>query len=614
MMCNGNLLARSTLNVSIIACLLAGCTNDSGQSPNEGPAADTATVSTQSRSASSQSGCTDIYLVNGRFFSMEELPQETDDGSISDFNSMRISENQIAETGDGLVGPDCAQTIDLDGKTVIPGFVDAHMHFVRATLRPGYDARELELSRSIPEAMEMIAARRTAMETADVPTDQWITFIGGWDPIQWEENPIGSGPRGNGTAYTYPSLSQMDAAAGDYPFYLHLRSNEAAYANSRGIARLNELAAASEETAGLEIDSATGFVADSATAFQLLKKDSDPRQQAIRVMHGFNRVGLTGVIDVGGSIRGRGAQYFDVFSDYETIKSLYDDDALTIRVRARVQGDRLTPLSEYESLVRSIAADFGSSDDSMYRVVGLGEDLGNIQTNGLQETFEMAIRNGWIAGKHAGSLDDINAYHAAEAAAGARTRFVLEHATPTSAEFDRIAELGYQDVIGINLAIHSFLGRGTAGRTCNRNPYRTASDLGLRIGIGTDSTNAQASNPWVNVYSMVTGKDVKEFALRAGGVTVDREGNEVTCPDERVSRARAIQMYTKGSAWLAGAEDEFGVLEAGKLADLIVVSEDVFDTDVSDDRLWQLHSLLTIVDGDIVYVDENAPFAAAAVR
>ena len=88
--------------------------------------------------------------------------------------------------------------------------------------------------------------------------------------------------------------------------------------------------------------------------------------------------------------------------------------------------------------------------------------------------------------------------------------------------------------------------------------------------------------------------------------------NEVTCPDERVSRARAIQMYTKGSAWLAGAEDEFGVLEAGKLADLIVLSDDVFSTDVSDEEIWRIHSLLTIVDGDIVYVDEDSPFAAGA--
>lgn len=82
----------------------------------------------------------------------------------------------------------------------------------------------------------------------------------------------------------------------------------------------------------------------------------------------FNSLRITGnaiaeVGDVGGSIRGMGAQYFNVFSDYETMKALYDDDELTIRVRARVQGDLITPVEDYEALVHSIAAEFGSEDE-----------------------------------------------------------------------------------------------------------------------------------------------------------------------------------------------------------------------------------------------------------
>lgn len=108
------------------------------------------------------------------------------------------------------------------------------------------------------------------MAEAGVPTDQWITFIGGWDPIQWDENPVGSGP-GGGPAYVFPTLEQMDAAAGDYPFYIHLRSTEDAYTNSRGMARLNELAAMTESEGDPQIDPATGFVADSTAAFRLIR-------------------------------------------------------------------------------------------------------------------------------------------------------------------------------------------------------------------------------------------------------------------------------------------------------------------------------------------------------
>ena len=437
----------------------------------------------------------------------------------------------------------------------------------------------------------LVNGRFFSMAEAGVPPDQWITFIGGWNPIQWDENPVGSGP-GGGPAYVFPTLEQMDAAAGGYPFYLHLRANEAAYTNSPGMARLNELAAGTEGAGNPQIDPATGFVADSAVAFGLIRQDSDPREQAIRVMRGFNSVGLS-VVDVGGSIRGMGAQYFDVFSDYETIKALYDDDALTIRVRALVQGDLITPVDDYEALVRSIAGEFGTEDDSMFKVIGSIRGMG-------AQYFDVF------------------------------------------SDYETIKALGYEDIVGINLSSHAFFGRGAAGRVCDSVAFRTVVEQGLHAGIGTDSTNAQPGNPWINIYAMVTGKDVKGFGLRAGGVTtlraigaggmggmvgmgamgtaanaVSTEAGTpvnpdapITCPDERISRAQAVQLHTRGSAWLAGSEDHYGTLEEGKLADLVVLSDDVFSTAVSDEEIQGILSLMTIVDGEIVYVGEDAAFSA----
>ena len=131
---------------------------------------------------------------------------------------------------------------------------------------------------------------------------------------------------------------------------------------------------------------------------------------------------------------------------------------------------------------------------------------------------------------------------------------------------------------------------------------------------------------------MVTGKDVKGFGLRAGGddhscarpatggmggmaamgaaagAAVDPDA-PITCPDERISRAQAVQLYTKGSAWLAGSEDDYGTLEEGKLADLAVLSDDLFSPSVSDDEIQGIHSLMTIVDGEIVYLNEDAGFS-----
>jgi hypothetical protein len=583
--------------------VLAACSNDTTTTTSD-------QVNTTVEAPSDAVACTDLYLTNGRFFSMEELPGSSDGVTQSDFNSMRISGNQIAEIGDNLTPSDCATSIDLEGKTVIPGLIDTHMHFVRATLRPGYDTRELELSRSITEAMEMVAAKSNAMAEAGISTNEWITFAGGWDPIQWEENVVGSG-RENGPETIYPTLEQMDAAAGDYPFYIHLRSTEAAYANSVGVARLKELAANTQGSVDPEIDDITGFIANSTNSFNLIKQGSDQRDQAIRVMHGFNSVGLTSVVDVGGSIRGSGAQYFDVTSHYTTIKELYATDELSIRVRARIQGDLITPLEGYEGLAKEIESSFGDESDSMFKVVGLGEDLGNIQANGLQETMEMALLNGWTVGKHAARATDIETYHQASLATGELTRLTMEHSYPRQEELDLITEYGYEDVVAANLAIHPFLGRGAAGTVCNGTPYRTMSELGVKAGIGSDSTNAQPSNPWVHIYHMVTGKDVKGFASNAGGFIAGgaRDGSDLSCPDERVSRARAVQLFTKGSSWLANSENDYGTLESGKLADLVVLSDDFFSDSVSDEEIQGITSLMTIVDGRIVYLDDNAPFS-----
>ncbi|GEM_PF-3387749 len=591
------------LTLSSLA-VLAACSNDTTTTTNS-PA--------NTEAASSEvMACADLYLTNGRFFSMQELPSSLDGVTQSDFNSMRISENRIVEVGDNLTAPDCARNINLDGQTVIPGLIDAHMHFVRATLRPGYDTRELELSRSISEAMAMVAAKSTAMAEAGISTDEWITFIGGWDPIQWEENAIGSG-RDNGPESIFPTLEQMDAAAGDYPFYIHLRSTEEAFANSLGVARLKELAANTEDAVDPEINETTGFLANSTASFNLIKQDSETRDQALRVMRGFNSVGLTSVVDVGGSIRGTGAQYFDVTSHYATIKGLYDEDELSIRVRSRIQGDLITPVENYEALAQSVEANFGSDSDSMFKVIGLGEDLGNIQVNGLQATMEMALSNGWTVGRHAARATDIETFRAATLATGESTRFIMEHSYPRQEELDLIQEYGYEDVVAANLAIHPFLGRGAAGTVCNGTPYRSLTELGLQAGIGSDSTNAQPSNPWVHIYHMVTGLDVKGFASNAGGFIADgaRDGGDLNCPDETISRAQAIQLYTKGSSWLASAEQDYGVLESGKLADLIVLSDDIFSDSVSDDEIQSIKSLMTLVDGKIVYLDDNAPFSAA---
>ena len=98
-------------------------------------------------------------------------------------------------------------------------------------------------------------------------------------------------------------------------------------------------------------------------------------------------------------------------------------------------------------------------------------------------------------------------------------------------------------------------------------------------------------NPWLALYFMTTGKNA------AGGVALP--------PSETLTVAEALRLYTIGSAWFSFDEDKLGSLQVGKLADLVVLSVDILELEASDrlDDLRHVTSVLTIVDGDIVYSD-----------
>ena len=142
-------------------------------------------------------------------------------------------------------------------------------------------------------------------------------------------------------------------------------------------------------------------------------------------------------------------------------------------------------------------------------------------------------------------------------------------------------------------------GRGAArggGRTFGLPagpPYRTALNHGVPVGAGTDGGNIVTINPWLSLYFMTTG--------------MNAAGRSVLPPNETVTVAEALRLYTVGSAWFSFDEDTLGSLQPGRLADLAVLSTDILELEASDrlDELRDVSSVLTIVDGDIVYSDGN---------
>jgi predicted amidohydrolase YtcJ len=134
----------------------------------------------------------DLLLTNGRFV----------DGRGLVGSALSVKNGRIAGLGDARsLGP-ATRTIDLAGRTVVPGLFDAHVHYTRAGVNPGYEARRIERAFSIAELQETIATRATS-----VPPGAFITCIGGWNHTQLAEN-------------RRPTKADLDAAAPKHGVYI----------------------------------------------------------------------------------------------------------------------------------------------------------------------------------------------------------------------------------------------------------------------------------------------------------------------------------------------------------------------------------------------------------
>ena len=131
-----------------------------------------------------------IALTNGRIHTM--------DAKNTVARAALIRNGRFVAVGNSVATAAGTRVIDLQGRTVVPGLIEAHVHIVSLANRPGYHTI-LENTTSIREVQEALAARRK-----DVPEGQWITSMGGWHPNQWRER---RRPRGKRPV---PSASDAD--------------------------------------------------------------------------------------------------------------------------------------------------------------------------------------------------------------------------------------------------------------------------------------------------------------------------------------------------------------------------------------------------------------------
>ncbi|MEL6544885.1 MAG: amidohydrolase family protein [Myxococcota bacterium] len=195
-------------------------------------------------------------------------------------------------------------------------------------------------------------------------------------------------------------------------------------------------------------------------------------------------------------------------------------------------------------------------------------------------------------------LDVFEEADALEKAAGRRgfdgIRFCIDHAeTATAPTIQRVHRLrgGIATQSRMAYAGEYFLERYGREAAERAPAFGDMLEAGIPVGLGSDATRVSSYNPWVSLYWAVTGKTVG--------------GTSLLSAKHRLSRAKALELHTVGSAWFSQEEDIKGRITPGQLADLSVLSEDYFQ--VAPERIRSIESVLTVTGGRVVY--GAGPFA-----
>jgi predicted amidohydrolase YtcJ len=308
-------------------------------------------------------------------------------------------------------------------------------------------------------------------------------------------------------------------------------------------------------------------------ALTALQTDETKQQGTAEAMDFAASLGITMFHDHGG---------LSGLDPYQYALKLWRENALKVRVRPWFWSGDDSGVSVAEA---RIVNNFNKVGDDVWRQLGVGERINTSTTNPLNaDAWKFAAQHGWMVTQHSLTAAEI-AFHIAAYQAAAEVgpigalRWSLCHVNPiTDAQIQAVKELG----IALNIQGTSYTTAG--GAAPSGPPFRRLLDAGIPCGGGSDATNVAAFNPWLMMYYMTTAKN-------NAGVVING--------DQGITRLDALKMYTKGSAYLSWDDDKLGSIEPGKLADLVVVSDDPLS--VSDDKFRKLRSVLTLQAGTIVH-------------
>jgi predicted amidohydrolase YtcJ len=495
-----------------------------------------------------------------------------------------------------LAGPN-TRTIDANKRLLLPGFNDAHTHF----LSGGFQLSSVDLRDA--SSPQEFAARIKAF-AAKLPKGRWITG-GDWDHERWPDAKL-------------PTKELIDSVTADTPVFVNRLDGHMALANSLALRLAGVTRQTVDPPGGVIVrdksGEPTGVLKDAAQSFvwKVVPPASfEERLEAARAASNYAAsLGVTSVQDMSAG------------TDVGVYQTLLDRGELKTRIYA------VSPLPAWERVARTgVRAHFGSE---MLRVGGLkGFSDGSLgsttalfyepyrddpSTSGIAgdemypegamlERVREADRAGLQVMIHAigDRANDLilSMYEQVERENGQRDRrFRIEHAqhlrpqdVPRFARDQVIASMQPYHAIDDGRWAEKRIGKERAKTTY---AFRSLLDSGATLAFGTDWTVAPL-NPLLTVYAAVTRR------------TIDGKNPNGWVPEQKISVAEAVRGYTVGSAYAEFQENVKGSIAVGKLADLVLLSRDIFRIDPKE--IENVKVLLTMVDGRVVYEEREREYS-----
>ena len=480
--------------------------------------------------------------------------------------------------------------IDARGQLVLPGFNDAHVHFMSGGFQlASVDLRNASTPQEFAERIRDFAAR--------LPKGTWITG-GDWDHERWPDAKL-------------PIRELIDQYTPNTPVFVNRLDGHMALANSLALKLAGVTRATKDPDGGIIVrdpktGEPTGILKDAAQSFVWKVIPAPSFEEKLAAARAATNhaatLGVTSVQDMSAGV------------DVGVYQTLVDRAELKTRIYA------VWPLPRWERLAQTgVRAHFGSAmlrtgglkgfaDGSLGSTTALffepyrdAPDTSGIPSDemfpegAMLERVRGADRAGLQVLIHAigDRANDIilSIYEQVENENGAKDRrFRIEHAQhlrqqdiPRFARDQVIASMQPYHAIDDGRWAEKRIGRDRAKTTY---AFRSLLDSGATLAFGTDWTVAPL-DPMLTIYAAVTRR------------TLDGKNPNGWIPEQKISVEEAVRAYTVGSAVAEFQENEKGTITPGKLADLVILSRDIFKIDPHE--IERVKVVVTIMDGRVVY-------------